>query len=151
MRPQPSCSVQADQLEYAAQGEMRPCLAAMVFMARTSTPWRLLPAAAGAVGPGLGAVLRVRAAGVCPGLLQAAIASSKGNPRLLGPGYPDRLVLQADLSVAGGVGPTRAAGSRAAGGRPARRSTGRHRAANGSPARASLAGRSRSRCRFPRW
>src|SRR4029453_727455 len=32
----------------------------------------LLPAAPGALGPGIGAVLRIRAPGLCPGLLQPA-------------------------------------------------------------------------------
>jgi Transposase DDE domain len=64
----------------------------------------LLSAAAGAVGSGLGTVLCVRAAGVCPGLLQAALAASTRDRCLLGPGHPDRLVLQADAAVGGGEG-----------------------------------------------
>src|SRR4029453_8627176 len=40
----------------------------------------LLQAAAGPLGSRFGAVVRVRAAGMCPGLLQAALAAGKREP-----------------------------------------------------------------------
>ena len=80
---------------------------------RRSRPWfgaflasgcSVLPAPGGSLGSGLGPVLGLRAAGVRPGLLQAALTSQQGTDVVLGPGHPDRLVLEPDTAVGGGVG-----------------------------------------------
>jgi putative transposase of IS4/5 family DUF4096 len=88
----------------------------------------LLAVAAGAVGSGLGPVLRVRAAGMCPGLPQAALAASKREPMPTWsrsprpPGSPAGRGRRrwCTTPTPGSPWPTRAPGLRAAGRRPAR-------------------------------